>query len=77
MSAGIVPKPRQVVAESDDRRLLQTAVGERVQDDPLRGLQVVEVRSGLADRVVGGERVADRAVLAEELAADLHRRRRA
>ena len=56
-------------ARADDP-YLQTAVGERVQDDRLRGLQGVESRSpALPNCLVGGERATDRAMLAEELGA--------
>ena len=50
------------------RRALEAPVGDRVKHELRRRLDRVEVRPDLPDRIGGGKRVADGAVLAEQLA---------
>ena len=49
------------------RRVLQASVGDRVQHELLGRLDHIEVRSDLADRVGPGQRMAQPAMLAEQL----------
>ena len=57
------------------RRILQAAVLDRVQDQRGGRLNLVEVGTDLSHGIRGGERVADAAVLPEQLSSLLLRRR--